>query len=192
MARLAGVQQSWWGRQSLNTQWGWQWRGSFYTILLGLLTTQWQTSMDAVGAPRERNGCRGSSLQFLWERNGNNNTQCKRGTSTVDTPWGRGRDASPHPWTPSERRRRLQRSRRDHVRLRCAVTALLRRCRRSHCAATATLYGVPTARMSKRRATARTLSMLKVRAVAWRPRSPHGVQRRCYNGNKCSRFIVLS
>ena len=54
------------------------------------------------------------------------------------------------------------------------------RCRRSHCATTATLYGVPTARMSERRATARTLSMLKVRAVAWRPRSPHGVQRRCY------------
>ena len=57
MARLAGVQQPWWGRQILNTQWGWQWRGCFYTILLGLLTTaQWQTSMDAVGAPRERNG----------------------------------------------------------------------------------------------------------------------------------------
>ena len=100
-------------------------------------------------------------------------TQCKRGTSTVDTPWGRSRDVSAHPWTPCERRRRLQRSRRDHVRLRCAVTALLTALLRRP-------YGVPTARMSERRATARTLSMLKVRAVAWRPRSPHGVQRRCY------------
>ena len=92
-----------------------------------------------VGAPRERNGCRGSSLQSLRERNGNNDTQCKRGTSTVDTPRRRGRDAVAHPWTPCQRRRRLQRSRRDHVRLRCALTALLRRCRRSHCAPTATL-----------------------------------------------------
>ena len=46
------------------------------------------------------------------------------------------------------------------------LTALLRR-----------PYGVPTARMSERRATARSLSMLKVRAVAWIPRSPHAVQR---------------
>ena len=112
IARLAGFQQPWWCWQSLNTQWGWQGGGSFYTILFGLLTTQWQTPMDVVGAPRERNGCRGTSLQSLWERNGNNNTQCKRGTSTVDTPWGRGRDAVTHPWTPCKRRRRLQRSRR--------------------------------------------------------------------------------
>ena len=100
IARLAGVQQPWWCWQSLNTQWGWQGRGSCHTILLRLLTTQWQTPMYVVGAPRERNGCRGTSLQCLWERNGNNNTQCKRGTSTVDTPWGRGRDAVALPWTP--------------------------------------------------------------------------------------------
>ena len=49
------------------------------------------------------------------------------------------------------------------------LTALLRR-----------LYGVPTARVSQRRATARTLSMFKVCAVAWRPRRPHGVQWRCH------------
>ena len=139
IARIAGVQQQWWCWHCLNTQWGWQWRVCVYTISLGLLTTQLQTPMDVVGAPRERNDCRGSSLQYLWERNGNNITQCKRGTSTVDTPWGRGRDAVAHPWTPCKRSRRLQRSRRDLVRLRCALTALLRRCRRSHCAATATL-----------------------------------------------------
>ena len=44
-----------------------------------------------------------------------------------------------HPRTPCKRHRRLQRSRHDHVRLRCAVTALLWRSRRSHCAATAIL-----------------------------------------------------
>ena len=90
----------------LNTQWGWQWSSCFYTILLALLTTQWdrrvialQTPMDAVGAPRERNGRRGNSVQSPWERNGNDNTQWTRSASAEDTPRQRGRDAVAPPWT---------------------------------------------------------------------------------------------
>ena len=60
------------------------------------------------------------------------------------------------------------------------LTALLRRCRSSHGAAMTTLRCSYCARFSQRRATTRTLSMLKVRAVAWRPRRPHGVQWRCH------------
>ena len=68
----------------------------------------------------------------------------------------------------------------DKVRPRGAKTMLPWRCRRSRSAATTTLlYGVPTAHMPQRRATARTLSMHKVRAMAWRPRRHHGVQWIC-------------
>ena len=74
IARIAGTQQPWWGRQSLNAQWGWQGRDRFCTILLGLLPTQLHrcfivlqthckctTNADgrsgsAAGAPRGRRG----------------------------------------------------------------------------------------------------------------------------------------
>ena len=104
-------------------------------------------------------------------------------THAVQAPKTRRDDAVETQWHlhgllryPCKCRRQHRRSRGVHgARLRrsCGVvgdlTALLRR-----------LYGVPTARISQRRATARTLSMFKVRAVAWRPRRPHGVQWRCH------------
>ena len=61
MARLDGVQQPWWGRQSLNTQWGWQWRGCFIPFCWVCSQrngkrrwTQWErreSAMVAVAAP---------------------------------------------------------------------------------------------------------------------------------------------
>jgi hypothetical protein len=50
-------------------------------------------------------------------------------------------------------------------------------------------YGVPTARISERVLTARTLCMLKVRAVAWRSRRPHRVQLRCHGAPRRSPFL---
>ena len=55
-------------------------------------------------------------------------------------------------------------------------TALLPRCRCEPTAFTRRSFRSPW----ERRATARTLCMHKVRAVAWRPRRPHGVQSRCH------------
>ena len=56
------------------------------------------------------------------------------------------------------------------------LTALLLRCRCEPTAFTRRSFRSPW----ERRATARTLCMHKVRAVAWRPRRPHGVQWRCH------------
>ena len=56
------------------------------------------------------------------------------------------------------------------------LTALLLRCRCEPTALTRRSFRSPW----ERRATARTLCMHKVRAVAWRPRRPHGVQWRCH------------
>ena len=56
------------------------------------------------------------------------------------------------------------------------LTTLLLRCRCEPTAFTRRSFRSPW----ERRATARTLCMHKVRAVAWRPRRPHGVQRRCH------------
>ena len=56
------------------------------------------------------------------------------------------------------------------------LTALLLRCRCEPTAFTRRLFRSPW----ERRATARTLCMHKVRAVAWRPRRPHCVQWRCH------------
>ena len=56
------------------------------------------------------------------------------------------------------------------------LTALLPRCR---CEPTAFTRRSIRSRW-ERRATARNLCMHKVRAVAWRPRRPHGVQWRCH------------
>ena len=76
----------------------------------------------------------------------------------------------------------------DHMRPHCVRTASSWRPRRPHCAALLLRCRCePTAfaRRSfrspwERRATARTLCMHKVRAVAWRPMRPHGVQWRCH------------
>ena len=57
------------------------------------------------------------------------------------------------------------------------LTALLLRCRCEPTAFTRRSFRSPW----ERRATARTLCMHKVRAVAWRPRRPHGVQWRCHS-----------
>ena len=56
------------------------------------------------------------------------------------------------------------------------LTALLLRCHCEPAAFTRRSFRSPW----ERRATARTLCMHKVRAVAWRPRRPHGVQWRCH------------
>ena len=56
------------------------------------------------------------------------------------------------------------------------LTALLLPCRCEPTAFTRRSFRSPW----ERRATARTLCMHKVRAVAWRPRRPHGVQWRCH------------
>ena len=56
------------------------------------------------------------------------------------------------------------------------LTALLLRCRCEPTAITRRSIRSPW----ERRATARTLCMYKVRAVAWRSRRPHGVQWRCH------------
>ena len=56
------------------------------------------------------------------------------------------------------------------------LTALLLRCRCEPTAFTWRSFRSPW----ERRATDRTLCMHKVRALAWRPRRPHGVQWRCH------------
>ena len=56
------------------------------------------------------------------------------------------------------------------------LTALLLRCRCEPTAFTRRSFRSPL----ERRATTRTLCMHKVRAVAWRPRRPHGIQWRCH------------
>ena len=57
------------------------------------------------------------------------------------------------------------------------LTALLLRCHCEPTAFTRRSFRLPW----ERRATARTLCMCKVRAVAWPPRRPHGVHWRCHH-----------
>ena len=108
----------------------------------------------------------------------------------MQTPWARREDAAKTQW-------RLHRLREVSVQtppppaaIMCVLTARTRRPRGALGDLTASLlrrYCDPTAFLRRafrsqweRRATARTLCMLKVRAVAWRPRRPHGVQWRCH------------
>ena len=149
-----------------------------------------QTPKDSVEAPWDRGDRRGSSVWSPWGRNGINDIRYRHSANAVNAPWGCGRDAVTSPYTPGGRRANeiacssvlaaimcapTARARRRHGAL-GDLTALLLRCRCEPTEFPRRSFGSPW----ERRATARTLCMHKIRAVAWRPRRAHGVQWRCH------------
>ena len=105
-----------------------------------------------VGAPRERNGRRGNYVRSPENATGT----ITLNAHAVQALMTRRDDAVETQW-------HLHRLREVSVQTPPPTSAFERR-----------------PRGTQRRATARTLSMFKVRAVAWRPRRPHGVQWRCH------------
>ena len=149
-----------------------------------------QTPKDSVVAPWDRGDRRGSSAWSPWGRNAINDIRFRRSANAVDAPWGRGRDAVTSPYTPWGLRANATAYSGVLAAITCVpaacarrprgalgdLTALLLRCRCEPTAFSRRSFRSPW----ERRATARTLCMYKVRAVAWRPRRPHGVQWRCH------------
>ena len=149
-----------------------------------------QTPKDSVVAPWDRGDRRGSSVWSPWGRNGINDIRFRRSANAVDAPWGRGRDAVTSPYTPWGLRANATAYSGVLAAIICVpaacarrprgalgdLTALLLRCRCEPTAFSRRSFRSPW----ERRATARILCMHKVRAVAWRPRRPHGVQWRCH------------
>ena len=153
-------------------------------------TNALQTPKDCVEAPWDRGDRRGSSVWSPWGRNGINDIRCRRSVNVVDAPGGRGRDAVTSTYTPWGRRANATAYSGVLAAIMCVpaactrcphgvlgdLTALLLRCRCETTVFPWRSFRPPWERLG----TACTLCMHKMRAVAWCPRRPHGIQWRCH------------
>ena len=144
---------------------------------------------DPVVAPWDRSDRRGSSVWSPWGRNWINDIRFRRSANAVDAVWGRGRDAVTSPYTMWG----LHANATAYSGFLASIICVPAACTRHPCGALGDLTALllhcrcePTmfSRRSfrspwERRAMAHTLCMQKVRAVAWRPRRPQGIQWRC-------------
>ena len=143
-----------------------------------------------MGAPWGRGDRRGSSVWSPWGRNGRNYILFRRSANAADAAWGRGRDAVTSPYTQWG----LRANATAYSGVLAAIICIPAACTQRPCGAlgdlTALLLRCRCEPMAfprhsfrsqwKRRATALTLCLHKMGAVAWRPRRPHGVHWRCH------------
>ena len=141
-------------------------------------------------APWDRGDRHGSSVWSPWGRNGINDIRCRRSANAIDAPRRRGRDAVTSPYTPWGRCANAIAYSGVLAAIMCVSAAPARRPRGAlgdltvlllRCRCEPTEFPRHSFRSPwERRATVRTLCMHRVRAVAWRPWRPRGVQWRCH------------